>query len=77
MRAEFGLDSLPEHALVDVDEQAWVLNPAWRAIDKALKQARNQVGHLRRKRALEPTASARCGACRPRAWCCACRTGPT
>ncbi len=56
MRAEFGLDSLPEHALVDVDEQAWVLNPAWRAIDKALKQARNQVGHLRRKRALEPTA---------------------
>ena len=56
MRAEFGLDSLPEHALVDVDEQAWVINPAWRAIDKALKQARNQVGHLRRKRALEPTA---------------------
>ncbi len=56
MRAEFGLDSLPEHALVDVDEQAWVLNPAWRAIDKALKQARNQVGHLRRKRALELTA---------------------
>ena len=56
MHAEFGLDSLPEHALVDVDEQAWVLNPAWRAIDKALKQARNQVGHLRRKRALEPTA---------------------
>ena len=56
MRAEFGLDSLPEHGLVEVDAQAWVVNPAWRAIDKALKKARNEVGHLRRKRALEPNA---------------------
>ena len=56
MRAEFGLDSLPEHGLVEVDAQAWVVNPAWRTIDKALKKARNEVGHLRRKRALEPNA---------------------
>ena len=27
-RAEFGLDTLPEHALVEVDEDAWVVNPA-------------------------------------------------
>ena len=52
-RAEFGLDTLPEHALVEVDEHAWVVNPAWRAIDNALKKERNRVGHLRRKRALE------------------------
>ena len=37
MRAEFALDTLPEHALVDVDEDAWVVNPAWRVIDKALR----------------------------------------
>ena len=52
-RAEFGLDTLPEHALVDVDDEAWVVNPAWRQIDKALKNERNSVGNLRRKRALE------------------------
>lgn len=27
-RAEFGLDTLPEHALVDVDDEAWVDKPA-------------------------------------------------
>ena len=53
LRAEFGLDTLPEHALVDVEPDAWVVNPAWRTIDKALKKERNTVGHLRRKRALE------------------------
>ena len=55
-RAEFGLDTLPEHALVEVDEHAWVVNPAWREIDNALKKERNRVGHLRRKRALEADA---------------------
>lgn len=56
MRAEFGLDSLSEHALVAVEDDTWVVNPAWRTINKALQQARNQVGHLRRKRALQPSA---------------------
>ena len=56
MRSEFGLDSLPEHALVEVEPDTWVVNPAWRQIDKALKQARNRVGHLRRKRALAASA---------------------
>ena len=53
LRAEFGLDTLPEHVLVDVDDEAWVVNPAWCQIDKALKNERNTVGNLRRKRALE------------------------
>ena len=56
MRAEFGLDSLPEHGLVAVDAEAWVINPDWRALDKELKRVRNKVGHLRSKRALEPSA---------------------
>ncbi len=56
MRAEFGLDSLCEHALVAVQDDTWVVNPAWRAINKALKQARDKVGQLRRKRASEPSA---------------------
>ncbi len=56
LRAEFGLDTLPEHALVEVEADAWVVNPAWRTIDKALKQARNTVGNLRRKLALQADA---------------------
>ena len=56
LRAEFGLDTLPKHALVKLDADAWVVNPAWREIDKALKKQRNSVGHLRHKRALEPDA---------------------
>jgi len=56
MREEFSLDHLPEHALVEVEADAWVVNPAWRLIDKELKQARNKVGHLRRKRALQTDA---------------------
>ncbi len=55
-RAEFGLDSLCEHALVAVEDDTWVVNPAWRTITKELKKARNKVGHLRRKLALQPTA---------------------
>ena len=56
LRAEFGLDTLPEHALVEVEADAWVVNPARRTIDKALKQARNTVGNLRRKLALQADA---------------------
>ena len=57
MREEFGLDTLPEHALEEVDADAWVVNPAWRASEKALKKERNAVGHLRRKRAAESDAA--------------------
>ena len=56
LRAEFGLDTLPEHALVEVEADAWVVNPACRTIGKALKQARNSVGNLRRMLALQADA---------------------
>ena len=29
LRAEFGLGTLPEHALVDGEADVWVVNPAW------------------------------------------------
>ena len=51
MRSEFGLDSLPEHVLVELDEDAWVVNPAWCQIDQALKQP--------------PTGPATCAASEP------------
>ena len=57
MRAEFGLDSLPEHALEEVEPDAWGVNPAWRTIGKALREERNAVGHLRRRRAAETDAA--------------------
>ena len=57
LRAEFALDTLPEHALVEVDADAWVVNPAWREIEMALGKERNTVGHLRRKRALQRDAN--------------------
>ncbi len=53
MRSEFGLDTLPEHALEEVEPDAWGVSPAWRTIEKALKKERNAVGHLRRRRAAE------------------------
>ena len=56
MRVEFGLDSLPERALEEVDEKAWVVSPAWRAIEKALKKERHAFGCLRRQRAAEDDA---------------------
>ena len=56
MRAEFGLDTLSEHALVAVNPDAWVVNPVWRVLEKALKKERNTVGNLRRKRALPADA---------------------
>ena len=46
MREEFSLDHLPEHALVEVEADTWVVHPAWRLIDKELKKVRNKVGHL-------------------------------
>ena len=79
LRAEFGLDTLPEHALEELDADAWVVKPAWRTIDKALRKERNRVGRLRRKRASErdPKGAAaqragrasRLATARSRAWC--------
>lgn len=53
LRNEFGLDTLAEHALVDVEAATQIVNPAWRMLDKELTKARSQAGHLRRKHALQ------------------------
>ena len=55
--APAGTEILPEHALVAVDDDTWVVNPAWRLLDKELKKTRNRVGHLRRQRALQNNAN--------------------
>ena len=39
---------------MELDADVWVVNPAWREIDKVLKKQRNSLAHLRRKWALEP-----------------------
>ena len=39
-----------------VDPDTWVVNPAWRVIDKALRKDRSTVSHLRRRRALQSDA---------------------
>ena len=50
MRHEFDLDALPEHALVPVEDDAEIVHPERRAIDK-------QVRRLRGRMAQEPSAS--------------------
>ena len=53
MRAEFGLDTLAEHALVEVDADERVVNPLWRWLERALRRLRGKAGHLHRKLAAE------------------------
>ena len=53
MRAEFGLDTLAEHALVGVDADERVVNPLWRWLERALRRLRGKAGHLHRKLAAE------------------------
>ena len=49
MHAEFGLDTLPEHALADVEADERVVNPLWRWLERALQRLRGKAGHLHRK----------------------------
>ena len=51
LRQEFGLDSLPQHAVQEVQPATLVVNPAMRVIEKALKKNRRQAGKLRREQA--------------------------
>ena len=51
LRQEFGLDSLPQHAVQEVEPATLVVNPAMRVIEKALKKNRRQAGKLRREQA--------------------------
>ena len=57
-RAEFGLDSLPEHLLEPVDPDETVRNPAWSELDRDLNRARAKRGQ-RRDRATEAGRKAR------------------
>ena len=57
-RAEFGLDSLPEHLLEPVDPDETVRNPAWSELDRDLNRARAKRGQ-RRDRAAEAGRKAR------------------
>ncbi len=41
-RAEFGLDSLPEHLLEPVDPETEVRNPAWSELDRDLNRGRGK-----------------------------------
>ena len=41
-RAEFGLDSLPEHLLEPVDPETEVRNPAWSELDRDLNRVRGK-----------------------------------
>ena len=51
MRAEFGLDTLAEHALEDVSEDEVVVNPLWRYLDNAVTKYSRRCADLHRRRA--------------------------
>ena len=40
----FGLDSLPEHRLEEMDPQARVVNPVWREADNQIRRLRERSG---------------------------------
>ena len=44
LRADFGLDSLPEHPLEEMDPQARVVNPVWREADNLTRWLRERSG---------------------------------
>ncbi len=44
LRANFGLDSLPEHRLEEMDPQARVVNPVWREADNLIRRLRGRSG---------------------------------
>ena len=44
LRANFGLDSLPEHRLQEMDPQARVVNPVWRNADNLIRRLRGRSG---------------------------------
>ena len=51
MRAEFGLDSLPEHATVEVDPATKVVNPDRRVLQRCIDGLRSRIGTLHRQAA--------------------------
>ena len=57
MREEFGLDTLADRTLEDVDADERVVNPLWRLLNNAVKRRRVQVGDLHRRLAGAPRGS--------------------
>ena len=49
MRDEFNLDALPTHKLEPLDPDTRVVNPIWRALDKASRNLRRQRARLRNR----------------------------
>ena len=49
MRDEFNLDALPTHELEPLDPDTRVVNPIWRALDKASRNLRRQRARLRNR----------------------------
>ena len=56
MRHEFNLDALPEHALVPVEDDAEIVNPERRAIDKQVRRLRGRMAQARNRLARERDA---------------------
>ena len=57
MREEFGLDTLADRTLEDVDPGERVVNPLWRLLNNAVERRRVQVGDLHRRLAGAPRGS--------------------
>ena len=49
MRAEFGLDSLPQHATHEVEPPTLIANPAMRLVENALRRYRARSGTPQRQ----------------------------
>ncbi len=57
MREEFGLDTLADRTLEDVDADERVVNPQWRYLDNAVERRQAQLGTLHRRLAEAPRGS--------------------
>ena len=57
MREEFGLDTLADHTLEDVDPDEQVVNPGWRFLNNAVQRLQRRAGDLRLQLARAPRGS--------------------
>ena len=57
MREEFGLDTLADRTLEDVDLDERIVNPLWRLLNNAVERLRGRLGNLHRRLAAAPRGS--------------------
>ena len=57
MREEFGLDTLADHTLEEVDSDDQVVNPGWRSLNNAVERLRRRAGDLRLQLTKAPRGS--------------------